>query len=93
MKKYDKSTKIIIAIAVFCSLMIASFFFLCFLKSLDSVILSTFMRSTIQQGEWKTVVMIFVLTAVLGVLERKYQERMISFCKRIDRKIEGTECD
>jgi uncharacterized membrane protein YdjX (TVP38/TMEM64 family) len=50
---------------------------------IPSVISSTFIGSTIRQGKWETAVLIFALTAVLGILGIKYQERMIGFCKRI----------
>ncbi|SNT04418.1 Uncharacterized membrane protein YdjX, TVP38/TMEM64 family, SNARE-associated domain [Anaerovirgula multivorans] len=58
---------------------------------IPSIISSTFIGSTIRQGEWEIAVLIFALTAVLGVVGIKYQERMIGFCKRIGRKIKGVE--
>jgi uncharacterized membrane protein YdjX (TVP38/TMEM64 family) len=60
---------------------------------IPSVISSTFIGSTIRQGKWETAVLIFALTAVLGILGIKYQERMIGFCKRIGQKIKSTELD
>ena len=58
---------------------------------IPSVISSTFIGSTIRQGEWEITVVIFALTAVLGVMGIKYQERMIGFCKRVGRRIKGAE--
>jgi uncharacterized membrane protein YdjX (TVP38/TMEM64 family) len=58
---------------------------------LPSVISSTFIGSTIRQGEWEIAVLIFVLTAAFGILGIKYQERLIGFCKRIGRKVKGVE--
>ena len=60
---------------------------------IPSVISSTFIGSTIRQGEWEIAVLIFALTAVLGVVGIKYQERMIGFCKKIGRRIKGAEHD
>ncbi|MTI47274.1 MAG: TVP38/TMEM64 family protein [Firmicutes bacterium] len=57
---------------------------------IPSVISSTFVGATMEQGKWKTSVLIFVLTTILGIFGIKYRERMMGFCKRIDRKIKGT---
>ncbi len=53
---------------------------------IPSVISSTFIGSTIRQGEWKTAALIFALTAILGIMGIKYQERLVGFCKRIGRR-------
>lgn len=58
---------------------------------IPSIISSTFIGSTIRQGEWATAVLIFALTAILGVVGIKYQEKMMVFCKRIGRRIKGGE--
>lgn len=58
---------------------------------IPSIISSTFIGSAIRQGEWEIAALIFALTAVLGVVGIKYQERMIGFCKRIGRRIRGAE--
>lgn len=53
---------------------------------IPSVVSSTFIGSTIRQGEWKTAALIFALTAALGIMGIKYQERLMVFCKRISRR-------
>lgn len=58
---------------------------------IPSIISSTFIGSTIRQGEWATAILIFALTAILGVVGIKYQEKMMAFCKRIGRRIKGGE--
>lgn len=58
---------------------------------IPSVISSTFIGSTIRQGEWEIAALIFVLTAVLGVVGIKYQENMIGFCKKVGRRMKGAE--
>lgn len=58
---------------------------------IPSVISSTFMGSSLRQGEWKIAALIFALTAIFGILGIKGKERMISFCKRTSRRIRGTE--
>lgn len=70
---------------------ITQFIVLSSFARIPSVISSTFIGSTIRQGEWKIAIVIFALTAVLGVVGIKYQERMIGFCKKIGRRIKGTE--
>lgn len=56
---------------------------------IPSVISSTFIGSTIRQGEWETAAFIFAFTAVLGVVGIKYQEKKMAFFKRIGRRIKG----
>ena len=58
---------------------------------IPSVISSTFIGSTIRQGEWEAAALIFVLTAVLGIVGIRHQERMVGFCKRISRRMKGAE--
>lgn len=58
---------------------------------IPSVISSTFIGSTMRQGEWEIAVLIFALTAVLGVVGIKYQERMVGSCKKIGRRMKGAE--
>lgn len=58
---------------------------------IPSVVSSTFIGSTVRHGDWEIAVVIFAVTAVLGVAGIKYQERMLGFCKRIGRSIKGTE--
>ena len=53
---------------------------------IPTIISSTFIGSTMRQGEWEMAAFIFVLTAVSGIAGIKYQERMIGFCKKISRK-------
>lgn len=61
------------------------------LARIPSVISSIFIGSTMRQGEWEMATFIFALTAVLRIIGIKYQEKMIGFCKRISRKINGIE--
>lgn len=61
------------------------------LARIPSVISSIFIGSTMRQGEWEMAAFIFALTALLGIIGIKYQEKMIGFCKRISRKINGIE--
>lgn len=56
------------------------------LARIPSVISSTFIGSSMRQGEWEIAVLIFALTAILGVIGIKYQERIIGFCKRTGHK-------
>ncbi len=58
---------------------------------IPSVMSSTFIGSTIRQGEWEIAALIFAFTAVLGIVGIKHQEKMMSFCKRIGRRIKGGE--
>lgn len=58
---------------------------------IPSVISSAFIGSTIRKGEWETAVVIFALTAVVGIAAIKYQERVIGFCKKIGRRMIGAE--
>lgn len=70
---------------------ITQFLVLSTFARIPSVISSTFIGSTIRQGEWEIAVLIFALTAVLGVVGIKYQERMVGFCKKIGRRMKGVE--
>ncbi len=48
---------------------------------IPSVISSTFIGSTLRQGEWEITIVIFAFTAVLGITGITYQEKFIKFCK------------
>lgn len=70
---------------------ITQFLVLATFARIPSVISSTFIGSTIRQGEWEIAALIFALTAVLGVVGIKHQERMIDFYKKIGRRMKGAE--
>ncbi|WMJ87679.1 TVP38/TMEM64 family protein [Anaerocolumna sp. MB42-C2] len=55
-----------------------------------SIVSSTFIGSTLRNGQWETAALIFALTAILGVLGIKYQEHMVGFCKRLGQRIVGS---
>lgn len=73
------------------SMKITQFLILSTFARIPSIISSTFIGSTIRQGEWEIAALIFAFTAVLGIAGIKYQERMVGFCKKIGRRMKGTE--
>lgn len=66
-----------------------SFLAISTLARLPSVLSSTIIGSAMRQGQWVMSASVFAFTAVLGVIGIKYQDRVIGFCKRIDRKMHG----
>ncbi len=56
---------------------------------IPSIISSTFIGSSMRQGEWEIAILIFAFTAVSGILGIVYKERMVGFCKIIGRRIKG----
>ena len=68
-----------------------SFLAISTLARLPSVLSSTIIGSSMRKGQWGMSASVFAFTAVLGVIGIKYQDRVISFCKRIDHKIHGIE--
>ncbi len=66
---------------------ISKFLLISTFARIPSVISSTLIGSTMRQGKWEIVVLIFALTAGMGVLGIVYKERMLGVCKRIGRRI------
>lgn len=54
---------------------------------IPALALSTFVGSTVRQGEWKTAAVIFAVTAVTGILGILYRDRLINFSRTIGKKI------
>jgi uncharacterized membrane protein YdjX (TVP38/TMEM64 family) len=61
------------------------------LARLPSVLSSTIIGSAMREGHWIMSASVFAFTAVLGIIGIKYQDGMISFCKRIGKKINGMD--
>ena len=58
---------------------------------IPAVILSTFIGSSARHGEWKTAVLIFVITAVIGLLGILYKDKLIDACRQLGKKITHRE--
>lgn len=73
------------------SMKVSQFLIISTFARIPSVISSTFIGSTIRQGQWEIAVLIFVLTAAFGISGIKYKDRMLGFCKKIGRRIKGVK--
>lgn len=54
---------------------------------IPSIVTSTFLGSTIRQGEWKISIMIFLVTGIIGIMGIIFQDTIIEFLKKISIKI------
>lgn len=50
---------------------------------IPSILSSTFMGATIQQGQWGIFIAIFLITAAIGLLGIKYSDKAIKYCRII----------
>lgn len=56
---------------------------------IPSIISSTFIGSSMRQGEWEIAILIFILTAVSGVFGILYKDKLIGLCKKAGLRIKG----
>lgn len=54
---------------------------------IPSIISSTFMGATMRQGEWVTTLIIFVITALIGILGIKYKDNLLDFVKHMGQRL------
>lgn len=73
------------------SMKLSKFLAISIFARIPSVISSTFVGATLRQGKWETAALIFAITAVLGVMGIKHQEGVLGLCKKMIRRMKGTE--
>lgn len=56
---------------------------------LPSIISSTFIGATMRQGEWEFSILIFTVTAIIGIAGIRYKDRIINFCRQMGQRIRG----
>jgi len=54
---------------------------------IPTIMSSTFIGSTMRRGEWKNAAIIFVATAIFGIIGIQYRDRVIKFSRIMSRKI------
>ena len=66
---------------------LAHFLPLTLLARIPSMLTSTLIGASVRQGNWTMAIVVFALTALIGILGILYHERVMAFCKRASKRI------
>jgi uncharacterized membrane protein YdjX (TVP38/TMEM64 family) len=58
----------------------SSFLIISMLARIPAMVLSLMVGSTVSDGNWQVAIVLFVLTAVIGLVGIKYKDRIIGYC-------------
>lgn len=58
---------------------------------IPSILTSTMMGASVSNGAFGVTVLIFCITALLGILGIRYKDRMIAYCKRVGGKMQSAK--
>ncbi len=65
------------------SIHMSSFLIISMLARIPAMVLSLMVGSTVSDGNWQVAIILFVLTAVIGLVGIKYKDRIIAYCHTV----------